>query len=71
MDVAIFHVKWEKNLNNIFLKLSPELQSIYDANVNDAIAWFNQVEGLPYGYHNFIFGFENRKNENIYLIFFL
>jgi len=34
-------------------------------NVTAAAAWFKTVEGLPYGYHNFIFGWMDIPEKNV------
>jgi hypothetical protein len=36
------------------IRLSPERLAKF--NETAAVQWFKTVEGLPYGYHNFIFG---------------
>ena len=49
-------VEWANNagFNVAILPLSPENRAIF--NETAAIEWFKTVEGLPYGYHNFLFG---------------
>jgi hypothetical protein len=40
-----------------YIQLSPSARARY--NVTAALKWFQSVEGLPYGYHNFIFGYNS------------
>jgi len=35
--------------------MKEEIRAKFD--LEKAAAWFKTVEGLPYGYHNFLFGF--------------
>jgi len=49
-----FHVTW--------MPLSEEYRARFDE--KKAIEWFNQVEGLPYGYHNFLYGFIDTPEDN-------
>jgi len=44
------------------LKLSPAARARY--NVTAALKWFQSVEGLPYGYHNFFFGWIDTTKDN-------
>jgi hypothetical protein len=45
------------------LRLSPEYQKQWD---NDkAVAFFKQVEGMPYGWHNFIYTFLDTEYNNL------
>ena len=45
------------------LRLSPERQQQFD---NDkAVAWFKTVEGMPYGWHNFIYSFMDTIYDNL------
>lgn len=34
-------------------------------NVDNAIKWFESAEGLPYGYHNFLFGWIDTPEKNL------
>lgn len=49
-------IEWARNagFNVAVLPLSPESRAIF--NETAAYEWFKTVEGLPYGYHNFLFG---------------
>jgi hypothetical protein len=51
---ADFHV--------VHLPLKPEMRAIF----NETAAWefFAQTEGLPYGYHNFLFGWIDTAEDN-------
>jgi len=53
-DEASFNVAW--------LPLSEEASKQFD--VKGATDWFNAHEGLPYGYHNFLFGWINTPADN-------
>jgi len=44
------------------LPLAPEYQAIF--NETAAIEWFKTVEGLPYGYHNFLFGWVDTPDKS-------
>jgi len=44
------------------LKLSPSARSRYNATA--AMEWFRKVEGLPFGYQNFIFGWIDTIKDN-------
>jgi hypothetical protein len=46
----------------VLLKLSPEARARYNA--TSALKWFQSVEGLPYGYHNFLFGWIDTPKDN-------
>jgi hypothetical protein len=51
--------EWKKYAHNAgfnvaVLPLSPESRAKF--NVTAAVEWFKSVEGMPYGYHNFLFG---------------
>jgi len=53
-EQASFHVSW--------LPLSPESKAKFDEKAaND---WFFQTEGLPYGYHNFLYGWIDTPSNN-------
>jgi len=49
---ADFHVTW--------LPLTPEVSAQFNATA--AYEWFQSVEGMPYGYHNFLFGWIDTVN---------
>lgn len=51
---ADFHVVW--------MPLSEEYRSKFDE--DKAHEWFFKTEGLPYGYHNFLYGWIDTPNEN-------
>jgi len=36
-----------------------------DANLDKAVAFFKKMEGYPYGYHNFLFGWLDDTAKNI------
>jgi len=42
--------------------LKDELRAIY--NETAVYEWFKTVEGTPYGYHNFLFGWIDTVNDN-------
>jgi len=44
------------------LRLNDEALANFDEEA--AVAWFNTVEGLPYGYHNFLFGWLDTPTGN-------
>jgi hypothetical protein len=51
--------KWIKqaedaSFNVVWMPLSDESRTKFDT--DKARAWFEQAEGLPYGYHNFLYG---------------
>jgi len=52
----------DADYNMVLIPLTSTLYSQF--NVTSAIAWFNQVEGLPYGYHNFLFGWIDTATQN-------
>jgi len=43
-------------------RLKPEIVQKFDSEA--AVAWFSKVEGLPYGYENFIYGWIDTLNGN-------
>jgi len=45
-----------------FLQLRDEYRALFDE--QKAINWFNSVQGTPYGYHNFIFGWIDTESDN-------
>ncbi|CAG9321177.1 unnamed protein product [Blepharisma stoltei] len=49
-------IKWaeDASFNVVVLPLKPEIQALF--NETSAYEWFKTVEGMPYGYHNFMFG---------------
>lgn len=57
-------IQWAKNadFHVAHFPLSPEARSKF--NETAAIEFFKQTEGLPYGYHNFLFGWIDTPNEN-------
>ena len=56
--------KWALNadFNVAVLPLSPESRAKF--NVTAAVEFFKRVEGLPYGYHNFLFGWLDTPDQN-------
>jgi len=42
--------------------LKPELRTKFDS--KKAWDWFGKTQGLPYGYHNFIFGWIDTAEDN-------
>lgn len=48
--------------NVVWLPLSPESAQKFD--VEAATTWFESVEGLPYGFHNFIYGWIDTPTDN-------
>jgi hypothetical protein len=42
--------------------LSDESRAKFDS--KKALEWFESVEGLPYGYHNFLFGWIDTEKDN-------
>lgn len=56
---------WETNDGTaiIVLPLSPDIKQQWDE--NKAYAWFKTVEGSPYGFANFLFGFFDTVNDNL------
>jgi len=55
---------WETNDGTaiILLPLAPEWKAKWDE--EKAYNWFKTVEGSPYGYANFLFGFIDTPNDN-------
>lgn len=55
---------WAKNagFNVAVLPLSAESRAKFD--VKKAEAWFKTMEGFPYGYHNFVFGWVDTARDN-------
>ena len=52
----------DASFNVVWLPLSEASQQKFD--VQAATDWFNAHEGLPYGYHNFLFGWINTPADN-------
>jgi len=53
----------DASFNVILLPMSPEAQAKFDEKkAND---WFFETEGLPYGYHNFLFGWMDTQRDNL------
>jgi hypothetical protein len=48
--------------NFVHVPLSPEMRAKYNA--TSAYEFFKTVEGLPYGYHNFLFGWIDTATDN-------
>jgi hypothetical protein len=46
----------------VLLPLSPTYQALF--NEQKAIEWFSTVEGLPYGFHNMLFGWIDTPEDN-------
>jgi len=44
------------------MPLSEEIRNKFDE--KKATEWFYQVEGLPYGYHNFLYGWVDTAEDN-------
>ncbi len=57
--------KWAKNcdMNVAVLPLSEESRKKF--NVTKAVEFFKKKEGLPYGYHNFLFGWIDTPKDNL------
>ena len=57
-------MEWAKNadFHVSHLPLSPEARARF--NETAAMEFFLQTEGLPYGYHNFLFGWIDTPNSN-------
>ena len=49
-------------MNVAVLPLSEESRKKF--NVTKAVEFFKSVEGLPYGYHNFLFGWIDTPDQN-------
>jgi len=48
--------------NFVWVPLAPEYSTKF--NVTAALEFFNMTEGMPYGYHNFIFGWVDTQEDN-------
>jgi len=57
-------VKWanDASFNVVVLPLKAEIQAIF--NETSAYEWFKTVEGMPYGFHNFAFGWIDTPTQN-------
>lgn len=57
-------IQWAENasFNVAVLPLKPEVRAKF--NETAAFEWFKSVEGMPYGYHNFLFGWIDTANDN-------
>lgn len=53
----------ERDMAVIWLPLSDEAAARYD--LDKARAYFYSMEGLPYGYHNFLFGWIDTFRDNL------
>jgi hypothetical protein len=55
-------VKWahDADFNVVWLPLRPEISAQF--NETAAYEWFQSVEGMPYGYHNFLWGWIDTVN---------
>lgn len=53
----------ERDYNVAWLPLKPEIAEVY--NVEAAREFFFQNEGLPYGYHNFLYGWLDTQYSNL------
>lgn len=57
-------IQWadDASFNIVVLPLKPEVRAAF--NSTSAFEWFKTVEGLPYGYHNFAYGWIDTANDN-------
>ena len=57
-------IQWadDASFNIVVLPLKPEVRAAF--NSTSAFEWFKTVEGLPYGYHNFAFGWIDTAADN-------
>jgi hypothetical protein len=57
-------IEWARNasFNVVILPLKKEYADKY--NETEAYEWFKTVEGMPYGYHNFLFGWIDTARDN-------
>jgi hypothetical protein len=53
----------ERDYNVAWLPLKPEIAAAY--NIQKARDFFYEMEGLPYGYHNFLFGWDDTVFSNL------
>jgi len=58
-------IQWadDASFNIVILPLKDEVRAAF--NSTSAFDWFKTVEGLPYGYHNFAFGWLDTANDNM------
>ena len=58
-------IVWAENasFNVAVLPLKPEVREIFDEKA--VYEWFKTVEGMPYGYHNFMFGWIDTVDQNL------
>lgn len=58
-------IQWAENasFNVAVLPLKDEVRAIFDEQA--VYDWFKTVEGMPYGYHNFIFGWIDTVDQNL------
>lgn len=58
-------IKWAENASFMvcLLPLKPEVREIF--NETAVLDWFKTVEGTPYGFHNFIFGWIDTATQNL------
>lgn len=58
-------IQWADNasFNIVVLPLKPEVQALF--NETAVYEWFKTVEGTPYGYHNFAFGWFDTPSSNL------
>lgn len=47
------------------MPLNDQKRAILDKNIDKAVKYFESMEGLPYGYHNFLFGWLDDVNKNV------
>lgn len=52
--------------NVVLLPLREDMRS--KMNFTAANEWFAELEGTPYGYHNFIYSWVDTENDNVPLI---
>jgi|Transcript_37401 hypothetical protein len=57
-------IEWADNasFNIALLPLKPEVRAKF--NETAVYDWFKTVEGMPYGFHNFLFGWIDTPNDN-------
>ena len=58
-------IEWADNasFNVAVLPLRPEVRELFDEEA--VYKWFLTVEGMPYGYHNFVFGWIDTETQNL------
>jgi len=52
----------ECDFHVVYMPLSEKMRSAY--NETSATEFFNKVQGLPYGYHNFLYGWVDTPDQN-------